>query len=476
MSPLHPRVNPEHVHADGFLLNARERALVARIQGDINAFKTKAEAHLKQRADSVFELEKLNALREIAEDPNRIISNILFQIDETPSAYQNAVFNALAALKAQYKEPSMIVFLDDLLESFRQVPLLEDSYEIQSVYLEKLDEIFSLHEENAIDNQLLNMVVPQIDAQNALKEESDTAIQVIQNKIAEYQAEKQLDFEIDNDLNMLKISKRSEGLSFSVLFVKGEDKTSEPEPYILYHGKGQILGAGEIGQVKLCQNFATGDWQAVKILPAYKQEGSQFENEALTFLGRYHGDTLRPDAGYGKYYAVQTLLPGKDLESHIQSGESATLESRLEIAKQAIACVTLFHEGFLHRDIKTDNFIWDEANKTLYLCDVGYACKPGDEGIERFGTGDYIAPEIMATMDGEPMPYSKKSDIYALGKTFERLFEDIAQVPESVQTMIVDMTKENPEARLGDMQAMELILNEALEEAVAAQPDTARPF
>ncbi|MDF1678518.1 MAG: hypothetical protein P1U32_07485 [Legionellaceae bacterium] len=61
MPPLHPKINPEHVHADGFLLAREARTLVAHIQADVKAFKASIASHLAQRADSELKLNELSA-------------------------------------------------------------------------------------------------------------------------------------------------------------------------------------------------------------------------------------------------------------------------------------------------------------------------------------------------------------------------------------------------------------------------------
>ncbi len=455
MSPVHPKVNPEHLHADGMLLSDEERARVLQIQAEFQAFKDTAQEALKNYVAASAEIDRLQNLLAVAEQPNLKAENLILDLVEDAQEYQANVIRELQALEGVLQGQSSREFTQDLIGAIQAVPLTEDATELQGIYLEKFNEIFEVYEENIIDNQLMTWANHELDLQTELRDKNDALLQQVLKNLADYQAENQIELDLDKELNLLKISKRTEGLSFSVLFVAKDD--GQTAPYVLYRGKGQVLGEGNFGKVKLCQNLETGEWQAIKILEAYARADSKFENEILSVLERYQGEASRGTSGKGKYYVVQTLLPGAELGSYLLSkeAEQLSLASRLEITKQAIDLLETFHEHFLHRDIKPENLIWDEETQTLSLCDFGFACRLGEEATEALGSRGYIAPEVLATPDGSPMPYSKKSDIYSLGKTFEALFSGVeGGVPEDIRALITEMTVENPAERPGDMQAM----------------------
>ena len=101
----------------------------------------------------------------------------------------------------------------------------------------------------------------------------------------------------------------------------------------------------------------------------------------------------------------------------------------------------------MHRDIKPDNFIWDAQSQTLYLCDFGYSCRLGYESYDLAGSPDFIAPEIEYHDQGSLVPYSVKSETYALGKTLELVFANVENVPEEVSQIIREMSAYDPDKR-----------------------------
>lgn len=56
---------------------------------------------------------------------------------------------------------------------------------------------------------------------------------------------------------------------------------------------------------------------------------------------------------------------------------------------------------------------------------------------------------------------------YALGKTFERLFEAVDDVPDEVQALITDMTEASPEKRAGDLKHIQTTLEHYLDQSLS---------
>ena len=70
-----------------------------------------------------------------------------------------------------------------------------------------------------------------------------------------------------------------------------------------------------------------------------------------------------------------------------------------------------------------------------------------DKMLDLSGSGTFLAPEIDDTLHPVMVPYSTKSDVYALGKTFEKLFEGVEGVPDELRQLMDDMIKTNPNER-----------------------------
>ncbi len=467
MSGLHPKINPADVHVNGFLLSEAERARVNKIQTQLKIFQDEAMPHLNALANATLAEAEAQALEDIGNNPAEEIIALSVSSLQNVDEYKTEVLAKLNDFKSKFKDHEVKQFLDGLMEELAGIPIPDIA--------DARDELNMLYDE-AIYNMISNFGVELVDpilADTAnkiknthmeLKHVAEQALEDIRVKIQAYQSENKLDFDLDDAFNLTKISKRSEGLNFSVIFV--QDKKQAPDAYVLYRGKEKIIGQGGFGLLKFCQHLETGEWQAAKIIQSFAKSDSKFENEVLETLERYHGDSERG----GKYYALQTILPGVELKKHLEQGVRPDAASCLEIAKQATALIETFHEHFLHRDIKPANFIWDEETQTLSLCDFGLSCQLNQEESSAFGSDGYIAPEINNAPAGQPVPYSKKSDIYALGKTFEALFKGIDDVPDEIQSLIAHMTHALPEERAEDMKQIQAVLENALGEIPRPNP------
>lgn len=121
-----------------------------------------------------------------------------------------------------------------------------------------------------------------------------------------------------------------------------------------------------------------------------------------------------------KVSIILDLVPGKDLFEHLLS-EELTTKQRFEIAIQVVIAVEDFHaKGFLHRDIKIENFMYDLSTKKLTIIDFGFAVEMSESMTAVAGTLNHIAPEIF-----HGKKYSIASDVFALGVAIS----DILAVP-----------------------------------------------
>jgi serine/threonine protein kinase len=114
-------------------------------------------------------------------------------------------------------------------------------------------------------------------------------------------------------------------------------------------------------------------------------------------------------------FLVQEYLPGRDLDTHIASGESLSLDARLRILDQVARALAYAHErGVIHRDVKPAN---------IRILD-GLRVKVMDFGIARLadhetrltrtgttlGTVAYLAPEQLR---GKAVDH--RADLYSFG-------------------------------------------------------------
>ncbi|XP_078600368.1 citron Rho-interacting kinase-like isoform X4 [Branchiostoma floridae x Branchiostoma japonicum] len=101
---------------------------------------------------------------------------------------------------------------------------------------------------------------------------------------------------------------------------------------------------------------------------------------------------------------------------------------------QAIHCLHLM--GYVHRDVKPDNILIDRTGH-IKLADFGSAARISKhqtvEARMPVGTPDYIAPEVLMSMNGTSQDYGVGCDWWSLGVVaYELLFGDAPFSDESV--------------------------------------------
>jgi serine/threonine protein kinase len=114
------------------------------------------------------------------------------------------------------------------------------------------------------------------------------------------------------------------------------------------------------------------------------------------------------------------------------------MNSKIKIAYRLLCALTFYHKNnVIHRDIKTDNILLDDALKP-YIADFSLAKIFGDEENEsghthtgEVGTEVFKAPEIY---NGEQ--YDKKSDVYSLGVVFIEMFNGILKIEKDKHSLI----------------------------------------
>ena len=445
--PLHQNIEPNTLTVDGRLLAPAELSSISEIEAFIESITEEARELLSRKTDSTTQLTTLYDQLATAENPYSLIDKIIVpQKPESLSAWQARVLNGLSHFIGQLKSQRSKDFVTELRETLSTISLAGQGEELYEAYLHALNTTWALYEEDAPDTILSSELREKIDKAERSSAIIDEQERDLQNKIANYKTEKNADFDLDEQYNLVKISKRSNNLTYSVIYVKNTDEEKNTA-FALYRGdSARVLGEGGFGKVKLCQNIQTGDWMAIKIQSHVMKEPSQLENSVLANLQHFAGEATRDK----KYYTIQTLLPGIDLQKYIDQKSNVTLADRLDIAQKASLLLKEFHTHYLHRDIKPGNFIWDEQTKTLNLCDFGMACTlvSQQDSVQDFsGSGTFLAPEIDDTIHRGKVSYSTKSDIYALGQTYRELFHNINNTPEKISMLIEHMTKAEPNER-----------------------------
>ena len=270
--------------------------------------------------------------------------------------------------------------------------------------------------------------------------------------------------------------------------------------YAIYKGlkENKALGKGYFGVVKIAQNLETGEWVALKIqsclrLNDYperipdtaqqvKQRGEK-EFQMLAKTGQTQGafESVSASKGY-QYSILATFTKGTELFIYCKKLKeryrNLPTVKWLQIAIGICKRIENLHDchQLIHRDIKSENFIYYSVTDEVGLVDFGHACPEPDnnEGtkhaISISGTVGFIAPEIY-----EEGKYSKKSDTYAIGMCLLELLNLGFFTPE--MHMVIDCEddqafKNNKHIR--DDTARKLILRFIRNHLIARDP-AARP-
>jgi hypothetical protein len=203
----------------------------------------------------------------------------------------------------------------------------------------------------------------------------------------------------------------------------------------------ELLGAGGMGQVYLCEHLFLRRLVALKVLPLHKTEElsavERFYREARAAAALDHPNIVRAydtDHIDGLHILVMEFIDGISLQ------ELVARRGRLDPARAANytfqAALGLHHAheaGLVHRDIKPGNLLLDRGG-TVKILDMGLARffhLKDDNLTEKFdqqfvlGTADYLAPE--QAMQGKT---DIRSDLYGLGGTLYFLLTGGPPYPE----------------------------------------------
>lgn len=127
-----------------------------------------------------------------------------------------------------------------------------------------------------------------------------------------------------------------------------------------------------------------------------------------------------PEARRSSLYLVMPLYVGETLERRLNRAPQISLPEGIGIAFRLCEAVQdLAAIDVVHRDLKPDNVMLLE-NGEVRLLDLGLAYLPGidhENAARPGGTLRYMAPELL-----KAAPANARTEVYALGVTFYRMF------------------------------------------------------
>ncbi len=216
------------------------------------------------------------------------------------------------------------------------------------------------------------------------------------------------------------------------------------ERYRLY---GAVLGGGNgvVFQAReVFEGQPTGPTRAVKVLKQinaarvdrFKNEVRVLRELSSPYISAYFasGSTAvqpQPGASGGERIVpwVAMQLCGANMRQHVEEQGPLSVPQLKSITFGMCAAVEHLHEkGFIHRDIKPDNFVWRTGAHTApVMIDFGIAKRQGEDVSGRpmdtftkvtefVGPVFFSSPELIEYAKDKSYPVDWRSDIFQLGK------------------------------------------------------------
>lgn len=247
-------------------------------------------------------------------------------------------------------------------------------------------------------------------------------------------------------------------------------------------GRYQIkeeLGRGGMANVYVAADPQFGRDVAIKVLPTYFLHEplfqQRFEREARTLASLEH-HAIVPVYDYGQDenpYLVMRYMKGGTLRQRLAAGPLPISEVIAILQRVGDALDTAHARGIVHRDVKSDNILFDEYGKA-YLTDFGIVKLAQATTIftqtgRIIGTPAYMSPEQArgdTDLDG-------RSDIYSLGIVLYEMLT--GQVPFQGETPlsllmkhitepVPQVTRDNPNVPAGYSAVVERALSKNKED------------
>ncbi len=216
------------------------------------------------------------------------------------------------------------------------------------------------------------------------------------------------------------------------------------------------IGDGSFGVIYRGQNIRTNEFVAVKV-ETISSNVKLLKNESTVYqyLMNYVG--IPSVKWFGKddvnYYMVIELL-GESIETLKQRRRKLELKLTKQIGIQVLDLLKTIHsEGFIHRDIKPDNFLLGlhDKNRQLFIIDFGF-CKSYRRGAQHIQIGktcSLIGSLSFASINAhEFTELSRRDDLESLGYMLLYLYNGTLNLDHTCDNFVennelIKMKKQN---------------------------------
>ncbi|XP_028844733.1 mitogen-activated protein kinase kinase kinase kinase 5-like isoform X2 [Denticeps clupeoides] len=182
----------------------------------------------------------------------------------------------------------------------------------------------------------------------------------------------------------------------------------------------EIIGRGAFAKVYKAKKHHTNELVAIKALfvEAYAQKSHQEVRLMMECdhenLIKFHGAYLQ-EHGKKTLFIAMEFCGGGSLPNIYKDLGAFKEDETAFVCREVLQGLQFLHcNGILHRDIKGDNVLVNDAGD-VKICDLGLAARSTDSiaTLKSSGTLNWMAPEVIcAKMNGG---YDEKCDIWSLG-------------------------------------------------------------
>ena len=183
------------------------------------------------------------------------------------------------------------------------------------------------------------------------------------------------------------------------------------------------------------------DALATKIAGRYLMSGSLHQVE-------YSQGTETKLVFYGR---PRHLLDGSliDLLINEPLSENQLNSILLQMAQAAHA---MHLKGYLHLDIKPDNYLYKQIGNhfRIKLTDYDFALRTDRRRTRGQGTPGYVAPEIVHHKGKGPIPHTRACDVYSLGVSYYRMMSHLLETSgwsREFRDLVAAMVSDDPSKR-----------------------------
>ena len=184
-----------------------------------------------------------------------------------------------------------------------------------------------------------------------------------------------------------------------------------------------LLGRGGMADVYRAEDERLGREVALKAVPPEfardPERIERFEREVRAAARLSHPNIVTVfefGHGEGQHFYTMDLMAGGDLKARIRTHpEGMAPEEARRVASAVAQALDYAHRrGFVHRDVKPENILFDEDGRPQ-LTDFGIA-RAMESGTRMTATGMSIgSPHYMSPEQAQGLEVDGRSDLYSLG-------------------------------------------------------------